>query len=382
MNDKEIGEIRRRFRIDRTNMTHILGCYVNERREIIASFEQAMASTNESEREMYLSLLKKVLAGTLNKNLLDISFTTQQTMDSPEHSLLMRMKNSSLKEDEAVEEFYKKIIDNIMIEGNYLILLGSEKYDVPYKAKDGAVFSEASESTFNYFVCAICPVNETTASLEFKPGDNIFQNSGTSHKVNSPVLGFMFPCFDDRGTNIHNALYYTKNSADNHPEIIETLFNTEDNFLPADSEKENFQSILRETLDEDCSIDMLQSVQNKFEFAILEHKESKNPEALTMGKNSVLGILEDCGVKDEKVENFSHLYDEQFGKDVSINPKNIINERQYEVKTPNVVIKVKPEFKELITTKIIDGKKYILIDAENSVEVNGISVDISEDETE
>ena len=36
MTDKEISEIRRRFRPDRTNITHIAGCYVSDNREIIA----------------------------------------------------------------------------------------------------------------------------------------------------------------------------------------------------------------------------------------------------------------------------------------------------------------------------------------------------------
>ncbi|MFI3206516.1 MAG: DUF4317 domain-containing protein [Clostridia bacterium] len=378
MNDKEIGEIRRRFKIDRTNINSIFGCYVNDRREIISQFEQSMFNIQENEREMYLNLLKKVLTGTLNKNLLDISFTTKQTMDSEEHSLLMRLKDSSLKEDEALTELYTKIIESVMIEGNYLILIASEKYDVGYKSKDGGSFSEASDTVFNYFICALCPVKESTASLEFEPTENIFQNSGTSYKVNSPSIGFMFPCFDDRGTNIHNALFYTKSSTDNHPELIDVLFKYEKEILSADGEKEIFQSILCETLDDECDLETLQAVQNKLEFAILEHKESKNPEPMTMGKNTVLGILEDSGVKDEKVENFSKLYDEQFGKTTAINPKNIINERQFEVNTPNVIIKVKPEFKELIETRIIDGKKYILIDAENAVEVNGIAIDIKD----
>ena len=33
MNDKEIGEIRRHLRRDRSNITHIYGCYVNENKE-------------------------------------------------------------------------------------------------------------------------------------------------------------------------------------------------------------------------------------------------------------------------------------------------------------------------------------------------------------
>ena len=42
MNDKEIGEIRRRVRRDRSNMTAIYGCFVNEQKEIISEFDQSL----------------------------------------------------------------------------------------------------------------------------------------------------------------------------------------------------------------------------------------------------------------------------------------------------------------------------------------------------
>ena len=43
MNEKEISEIRRRFRSDKSNITHVRGCYVNERQEIVSEFDQSLA---------------------------------------------------------------------------------------------------------------------------------------------------------------------------------------------------------------------------------------------------------------------------------------------------------------------------------------------------
>ena len=77
MNEKEISEIRRRFRADRSNITYVRGCYVNERREIFSEFNQPLALLGQEENEKFLTILKRTLSGTLGKNLLDISFTTQ-----------------------------------------------------------------------------------------------------------------------------------------------------------------------------------------------------------------------------------------------------------------------------------------------------------------
>ena len=41
MIDKEISEIRRHLRRDRSNMTAIYGCYVNDNKEIITEFRQS-----------------------------------------------------------------------------------------------------------------------------------------------------------------------------------------------------------------------------------------------------------------------------------------------------------------------------------------------------
>ena len=88
MNDKEIAELRRRFRADKTSISRIRGAYVNEKREIISEMDQSVAMMTETEADEILSLLKKTLSGKVDTNLLDIHFTTQQVMESPEHKLL------------------------------------------------------------------------------------------------------------------------------------------------------------------------------------------------------------------------------------------------------------------------------------------------------
>ena len=126
MNDKEIGEIRRRQRRDRSNMTHIFGCYVNDNREIITEFRQSTGIMPENESDKYFALLRRTLSGSIGKNLIDITFKTAQVADSPEHKLLMGLRESKCNDEELRQEFYKKIMDTVVMEGNYLILLGCD----------------------------------------------------------------------------------------------------------------------------------------------------------------------------------------------------------------------------------------------------------------
>ena len=59
MNEKEIAEIRRRFRPDKNNITHVRGCYVNEKREIVSEFDPSLALMSQEESEKFLAILKR-----------------------------------------------------------------------------------------------------------------------------------------------------------------------------------------------------------------------------------------------------------------------------------------------------------------------------------
>ena len=158
MNEKEIAELRRRFRPEKTSITHIRGCCVNENREIVSQFDQSLALLSQEESEKFLSLLRKTLSGGIGKNLVDITFTTQQVADSPEHRLLMALRSSALKDEQAVQTFFQQVIGSLSLEGNYLILLARDAYDVPYRSRDGERQDDASAEVFSYLLCAVCPV--------------------------------------------------------------------------------------------------------------------------------------------------------------------------------------------------------------------------------
>ncbi len=136
MNEKEIGEIRRHLRRDRSNMTAIYGCFVNDNKEIISEYRASTGIMSENEADKYFAILRKALSGSVGKNLIDLTFKTSQVAGSPEHELLMKLRESKLQDEELRMTLYKKMIDTIVLEGNYLILLGCDAYDVPFKSKD------------------------------------------------------------------------------------------------------------------------------------------------------------------------------------------------------------------------------------------------------
>lgn len=379
MNDKEIGEIRRHLRRDRSNITKIYGCFVNDNREIITEFSQSTGMMPENEGDKYFALFKRVLSGSVGKNLIDLSFKTAQVAQgAPEHKLLMDLRECKLSDDELLHGFFQKIIDTVTLEGNYLILMGCDSYDVPFKGKDDISDADKSEEVYTYLICAICPVKQTKANLHYVPEEKLFHDGAMNQPVSAPVLGFLFPAFDNRSTNIYNALYYTHDIKVSQDALIEALFHTPVP-MPAAEQKKCFEALLTTALGEDCNLDVVQTVHDQLCERIELHKEAKVAEPLLIAKADVKETLASCGVSEEHLAKWSVDYDETFGFEADLHPKNIIDTKRFEVKTPDVSIKVDPTRSDLIETRTIGGVKYIMICADENVEVNGVSIHIDEE---
>ena len=381
MIDKEISEIRRHLRRERSNITQIFGCFVNDNKEIISEFRQSTGIMPENESDKYFSLLRKTLSGTLGRNLIDITIKTSQVADSPEHKLLMGLRESKCNDEELRKELFQKIIGNVVLEGNYLILLACDSYDVPFKSKDDFHQNEGSEEVYTCILCTICPVKETKPNLHYVPEEKLFHDGAMNQMVSAPALGFLFPAFDNRATNIYNALYYTRDVKSSQDALIENLFHTPVP-KPAAEQKKTFEALLTTSLGEQCSMDVVQTVHDEICQRIELHKESKVPEPLMVSKEDVKGVLASCGISEEHLSKFSVDYDEAFGFEADLHPKNIIDNKHFEIKTPDVVIKVDPARSDLIETRIIGGIKYIMICADEDVEVNGVSITIADEEKE
>jgi len=373
MIEKEIAELRRRFRPDKSGVSHVRGCYVNANGEIISQFDQSLGIMSQDENERIFTVLRKTLSGGLGKNLLDIEFETAQVAHGEEHRLLMRLRDSSLEDEEAVQLFFQRVIQSLSMEDNYLILLARDAYDVPFKGRDGDRFDEGSSEVFTYILCSICPVKQTKPALSFQ--ENSFRTLGIDWVVAAPEVGFLFPAFDDRAANLYNALYYTKDTTQNQDAFIDAIFRSHAP-MPAAEQQETFRGILAETLEDDCSYSVLQGVHNKVREMVEVHKASKEPTPLTLSKSTVKHVLEECGVADDRLKDFDGKFDARFGADAELHPKNLMDSKQFELKTPDVTIKVNPERSDLIRTEMIHGTRYILIRADEGVEVNGVNIHI------
>lgn len=372
MNKKEISEIKKRFTKTKCSINRLCGCYVDAEKNKRLTMKEAFLSLPEEEMFKYIDIFRKTLSGSIGKTLLNMEFPPEQeTSEDGTQRFLMQLRDSGLQDEELLNRFYDKIIENYPYPENYMIILINDSYDIPGITKDGVENFDASEYVYNYILCSICPVKLSKPGLCYNAQTNHIEDRIRDWLVQPPEIGFLFPAFHDRNQDIHNLLYYSKNSDELDFSVTENLLGCRFP-LPAKSQKETFNTIVEESLGLSCDYEAVKAIHENLNQIVEENRE--NPEPAELDKNDMAKLLEKSGVDEEKIEQFETHYDETIGEKETLMASNISNTRNFEIRTPDVTVKVNPERTDLVETKIIDGVPYLLIELNDLVEVNGIQV--------
>lgn len=370
MNKKEVLEIRKQYTHERCSITRICGCYVDGEKNIKTQLKEAFLSLPEEETFKYFNLFKQTLSGTLGKNLLNLEIPLDSENPGGPQEFLLKLRDSKLQDDTLLEEFYQKIIENYYFLENYYIILIHVAYDIPGKSLDGSEMFDASEDVYEYLLCSLCPVKLSEPGLSYDAEHNNIGNRIRDWIVDRPVNGFLFPAFNDRTTDIHSMLYYSKKAEELQPEFIESMFGCTIPFT-AEKQKEIFNYLIQDTLGDACDYETVKNIHDHLTEMVEETKDSPDP--LVLSKLDVKRLFELSGVPEGKMENFDQTFEAAVGEKASLLATNISSGRKFNIETPAVVINVDPEYTDLVKTKVIDGRACIVVTVNDRIEVNGVN---------
>ena len=379
MNKKEVTEIKKQFTPHNCAITRICGCYVDGEKEKKTELKEAFLSLPEEEMFKYFDIFRKSLSGTIGKNLLNMEFPLETESEGGTQEFLLKLRNSRLTDDDLLTEFYNRVIDSYDFPENYLILLIHAVYDIPGKASDGTEMFDASDEVFDYVLCCFCPVKLSKPALSYHADENSFHERIRDWIVEMPDAGFLFPAFNDRSTDIHSLLYYSKNAENLSNGLTDVLLGCVPP-LTAGSQKETFKALIEETLGDDCEYEVVKNIHENLNELIEQNAE--NPEPLELDKAEVKYLLAKSGVEEAKLETFDEHFDAAAGENTSLLAANVANTKKFEIKTPDITIQVNPECADLVETRIIDGRKCLVIAVDDRVEINGISARTATTKTE
>ena len=375
MNQHDLSEIKRRLNPDKRNPSLICGCYVDYIGNPITSFELPVATLYEQENENYMSIFRKVLSGQIGQTLTPLAFPAESD------DLLLRVRDTALNDEESLQALFTRLIAGIRAEhpdlqsveeaqtaDNWLILLLHDHMDVRNRDVNREIDYENSDRSFSYILCAVCPVKRDKSALRYDPSDSIFRERAPEWLAGAPVLGFLFPLFEDGAADVNTILFFSKDSRDAHEAFLKAAFNVEA-VMPAAEQTENFQMLLAQSLGTECSLDVIQEMHEAVTGLIEE--QDKNAEPLMLTRKDVARVLTDGGVSPERVEAFQEGFDATFGAGAMIPAVNLVTPKQFKVDLPSVSIKVDPKQADLLETRVIDGRSYLLIPIDGDISVNG-----------
>lgn len=422
MNKKEVLELKRRLKKDECTFTRMCGCYVDADHNKVVSLGETFLNLEEEEYYKYLDIAKKVLSGTLGNNLLDLEFPTAEEAAGGRQQFLMGLRESKLKNDELMDAFYDLVIDSYDYVGNYLILVFHDAYDVMTRTTDNDDLDE-SEEVYEYLLCAICPVTLSKPGLGYREDENRIGPRIRDWVVGMPDTGFVFPAFNDRSTDVHSCLFYTKDTKNPHSEFMAAGLGC-DPRRTATEQKLTFQAIVQDAVgnDEEEGKILFMDIQEGLNDLIEAHdamddEEEKEPVILTT--NTISSLLTESGIEEERAKVIEKSYEEEFGEelptadhlldnkaleanasrrekqdlmtqvqvlteqleDYRILTKDSDSEENVsgdDVKTYDVILRVKPEKVDQIKSQVIDGQKCIVIplDENEHAAVNGVNTTV------
>lgn len=370
MNRKEINEIKKLFNHENSCITRICGCFVDPDKNKKVEIKDAFLSLEEEARYKYFDIFKKTMSGTIGKNLVNMEFPIEEEeSDEGTQRFMLDLLHSELKDDTLIEKFYDKIIDTYDYVDNYYIILIHNTYDIPAITTDGFGIEDASEYVYSFLMCSICPIKPSKPGLCYNAANNNIENSIRDLMVEPPMLGFVFPAFNDRTMDVHHLLYYSKNAEDISVAMTEAVLGCHVP-LPAKEQKFTFNEMIQDSLGAECEFETIKSLHENLNVLVEEKKD--DPEPLVLDKSEVKHLLANSGAKMEHIESFEQEYDEMITKDTPIMATNVYSPKKFEIKTPDVTINVNPSRTDLVQTKIVDGIPSLVIELNDSVAVNGI----------
>ncbi len=409
---KEINEIKSLYdTIQECGISRLAGCYVNGEGSKVKTFSELFLNLPEEEMYKYLEIFRRTLSGTPGKNLFDAAFISSENVSSDSgKELLDRIRKSELKDDDVLNLFYDKVIEHYNYVGNYLILLIYQSYDIPGMTSDGIEMDDASDEVYNYILCSICPMKLTKPGLGFDDDLGEIHTLRQIFAVELPETGFLYPAFNERSSDDSTILYSCRNTKYLQDGLIDKVLGVTAT-LPAKQQKEGFTEFVTDVLGDESSFETVLSIQENLKETVMNKKSEAFGETVYIDKETMRDVFEKSGVSNEKLDTFDKKYDEQFdmkrlhekqieaeisdentevaesvsskkdgySSNVKVEEKyfadNIAPVRNLEVRNANMVLRVNSKHTDIIDTRVIDGKKCLVIELTDDLTVNGIPVE-------
>lgn len=381
MNKKDIASFRRQLKInnDLLRIKDIFNVYImKESNDIYHHQSLPFGLLEQEQQELFMDNFKKVLSGQLDEKLFELKF--QRDAENSNSSQLILHQGLLSQETEEwtghMIQLVEKMLKDKQYEMDIVVTFIRGEYMKPMKQQIENDRDTVSSNTF--ILCSINKTQDPKKELLFDYVEKEFKYNIVVDPIinlNSPLSGFLFPCFTDHAADVNHVLYATGKKYELDYHFIEEVLNVED-ATTAEDDKIIFEEVVKHVTGDQISTSTLSNVYDEIYRVIEENEEEE--ETPTLDYKDVENVLKSSGVKEIDTEKLEKAF------------KAVIDDEKYELKASNVV--PKPSSKSIkVKTKVADlsvsppelrhvrqvelnGKLYLMIELEENTVIEGFEM--------
>ncbi|MBP1538288.1 MAG: DUF4317 domain-containing protein [Ruminococcus sp.] len=378
MNKKEINEIKKNLDKDSGFFTinHVVTACVDAEKKIKCMTNQMNNLIAEDESELIVAYLKKILSGSIGKNLLEYHFPNDAYLEGGAQLFMNEVLRSKLTDEELVQKYIDRIIEKMEYLSTYTIFTAHCTYAVKNKNKnlDDDIGGD-SDTNYNFIITAICPVNLRIDGLIYDEQANSIAKKETADRiVDPPTDGFLFPLFSDRQSDINGVLYYTKNAKKPNSSIVEELLGCEYS-MSGVSEKATFHAIMNNVCGDELDLKVINTVNSKIQDII--DRNAHETEIPTVNSKDISNILWESGISQQKLEHLPKVYETALGEK-ELTCANLVDKKTV-LSIPGVTVNISKDGMERVHTQTVGGRKCLVIELdEDKMSVNGLETTLEQ----
>lgn len=351
MVQKEVLELKRRFKKDRATFPRICGVYVDSNKQKQAAMNKQFLNLDEGVMHKYLEIANKTLSGKVGDALLNVDVHGGSKEQEDMAKLLMGIKDCNLEDDGLLNTFYDRVIDTYDSVEPYYIILFYDAYDVTTKTSDNEKLDE-SEIVYEYILCCICPVKLSKPGLSYHEKEDEVDLRERDWVVQMPDAGFLYPSFTDRCPDINECLFYNRKPKEAAHDFMNDLLCCSTDLTS--SEKKNiFDQILESVAEKESNMEEKIYHMHEELQAIADEKESNDHADDPITSEDIKEAAKEAGFNEANADLMAKRYQSDLSK-TNATAENLVDKKLLD---RNNALKTIESLKEQIKTLMEENKK-------------------------
>lgn len=394
MNNKDIADIRKRFKLDSEllKITDIYNVYIQqESSEIFHEESRSFSLLDREQQELFLANFKKVLGGKLDIKLFEVKFQPQEEgqTDHTQHLLYEGLESKEVAEwKENMQRIALKMVQDSQYEKDIVVTFIRGNYHKTTKRKSDESEMDFRDETYTtpFILSSMNQTELPKSSLVFDFVEKEFKSNVLVDpviKLSSPIGGFLFPSFTDNAADINHVLYAASKANKPDFQFIENVLNG-DEIVTAEEDKAVFEEIIKAVIGDEVDSRTLAGVYDEINQMLVIEAESDDDDEETpmMDVREVERVLKASGMKDISTEKVERAF------------QQVVEDKTYEMKASHIVpsytsksikistkvadIAINPQDLRYVKQVNYNGKRCVLIEVEEDTMIEGFKL-ISED---